>query len=61
MTSAIPALYAAYGTSFPWQERQAAMIRRCVELIDFTHEWDPDGAAEALWRERLDATSGWER
>ncbi len=58
-TAAIPALYTAYRTSFPWQERQAAMVDRCAELIRFTREWDPDGPGEALWRARLEATAGW--
>jgi tRNA A-37 threonylcarbamoyl transferase component Bud32 len=58
-TAAIPALYAGYGTSFPWRERHAAMVGRCAELIEFTHEWEPDGPGEALWRERLGATAAW--
>jgi aminoglycoside phosphotransferase (APT) family kinase protein len=64
--AAIPALYAGYGTSFPWRERQAPMVRRCAELIEFTHElieftheWEQGGPSEALWRERLDATATW--
>jgi tRNA A-37 threonylcarbamoyl transferase component Bud32 len=58
-TSAIPALYAAYGAEFPWHERQAAMVGRCEELIAFTHEWEPGGPGEAQWRARLGVTAGW--
>jgi tRNA A-37 threonylcarbamoyl transferase component Bud32 len=58
-TAAIPSLYSGYGTSFSWRERQAAMVGRCAELIEFTHEWDPGGPAEALWQERLRVTAAW--
>lgn len=58
-TTAIPLLYSAYGTSFSWEDRQSAMTDRCAELIDFTHEWEPGGPAEARWRERLRATAAW--
>jgi hypothetical protein len=37
-TAAIPLLYSGYGTSFSWSERHAAMVDRCAELVDFTHE-----------------------
>jgi tRNA A-37 threonylcarbamoyl transferase component Bud32 len=60
-TAAIPALHDAYGAPAPpWRERRAAMVGRCEELIAFSHEWDPDGPAEVLWRERLEVTSAWE-
>jgi tRNA A-37 threonylcarbamoyl transferase component Bud32 len=58
-TAAIPALYAGYGTSLPWQSRQVAMISRCAELVEFTHEWEPGGSGEVLWRERLALTAAW--
>jgi aminoglycoside phosphotransferase (APT) family kinase protein len=58
-TAAIPSLYSGYGTSFSWRARQAAMVDRCAELVDFTHEWEPAGPAEALWRERLRVTAAW--
>ncbi|GAA5126775.1 phosphotransferase [Pseudonocardia adelaidensis] len=58
-TAAIPSLYSGYGTSFSWSDRQAAMVDRCAELIEFTHEWEPGGPAEVLWRERLRVTAGW--
>ncbi|TWF77438.1 phosphotransferase family enzyme [Pseudonocardia hierapolitana] len=57
--AAIPELYSRYGTSFPWRDRQAAMVERCAELADFTREWEPGGAAEALWHERLRITAAW--
>jgi hypothetical protein len=59
-TAAIPLLYSAHGTSFPWRDRQAAMVGRCAELVEFTHEWEPDGPAEALWHERLRVTAAWQ-
>jgi hypothetical protein len=52
-----PALYAGYGMSFPWWQRQAAMVRRCAELAEFTREWEAGGAGETLWRERLETTA----
>lgn len=57
--AAIPALYAGYGTSFPWWQRQAAMVRRCAELVGFTREWEAGGAGEQLWRDRLETTAAW--
>ena len=59
-TTAIPLLYSGYGTSFSWRDRQAAMVDRCAELVDFTHEWEPGGPAEALWHERLRVTATWQ-
>jgi hypothetical protein len=35
------------------------MIDRRPELVGFTHEWEPGGSAEVLWRERLGGTAGW--
>jgi tRNA A-37 threonylcarbamoyl transferase component Bud32 len=58
--TAIPLLYSGYGTSFSWRARQTAMLDRCAELVDFTHEWEPDGPAEALWHERLRSTATWQ-
>jgi hypothetical protein len=55
----IPLLYSGCGTSFSWRERRAAMVERCAQLVGFTHEWEPDGPAEALWRERLRGTCAW--
>lgn len=59
-TAAIPSLYSGYGTSFSWRDRKAAMVGRCAELAEFSHEWEPDGAAEALWHERLRVTAAWQ-
>jgi tRNA A-37 threonylcarbamoyl transferase component Bud32 len=58
-TAAIPSLYSRYGTSFSWRDRQAAMVERCSELVDFTCEWEPGGPAEALWHERRRITAAW--
>jgi aminoglycoside phosphotransferase (APT) family kinase protein len=57
--ASIPLLYSGYGTSFSWRDLQAAMVERCAQLIEFTHEWEPDGPAEELWRERLRVTAAW--
>ncbi len=56
---ALTALFDAYGTRPPWPHRQTAMLQRCRELLDFAHRWEPGGAAERLWRDRLDVTAGW--
>jgi tRNA A-37 threonylcarbamoyl transferase component Bud32 len=53
------ALFDRYGTRPPWQRRHAAMLQRCRELLDLAHRWEPDGAAERLWRHRIDTTAGW--
>jgi tRNA A-37 threonylcarbamoyl transferase component Bud32 len=60
VTASIPLLYSAYGTSFSWRDRQSAMVERCAQLVGFTHEWEPDGPAEALWRYRLRVTAAWQ-
>ena len=56
---AITSFFAAYGTTPSWQRRHAAMLARCRELLDFAHRWDPDGAGEQLWRQRLATTATW--
>jgi hypothetical protein len=53
------AVTAVLDWEFSWRDRQAAMVERCAQLIEFTHEWEPDGPAEALWRERLRVTAAW--
>ena len=56
---ALGVFFDAYGTRPPWPDRHAAMVRRCRELLDFAHRWQPDGDAERLWRDRIDITAGW--
>ncbi|MEQ4205922.1 phosphotransferase [Actinopolymorpha sp. B17G11] len=56
----LDAFFSAYGGDVPgWATRQAAMIARCRELLDFCHRWDPDGAGVTLWKHRLAETSTW--
>jgi len=56
---ALDALFDSYGTRPPWRHRHAAMLHRCRELLDLSHRWEPGGAAEDLWRHRLQITAGW--
>ncbi|MFG6196435.1 phosphotransferase [Nonomuraea sp. JJY05] len=52
--------FAAYDGPVPsWAERQEAMVARCRDLIDFCSRWEPGGAAEKLWHERLETTAAW--
>ena len=47
-------MYSVYGRSWSWTDRQRAMLERCDDLRKSTQ-----GAAGALWTQRLDATSRW--
>jgi tRNA A-37 threonylcarbamoyl transferase component Bud32 len=58
-SDALGALFDRYGARPPWPSRHAAMLRRCRELLDLAHRWEPDGAAERLWRRRIEVTAGW--
>ncbi|MEV4017057.1 phosphotransferase [Nonomuraea angiospora] len=52
--------FAAYDGPVPsWEERREAMVARCRDLIDFCARWEPGGAGEKLWHERLDTTAAW--
>lgn len=57
---ALAALFDGYGTRPPWRLCHAAMLQRCRELFEFAHRWEPDGAAERLWRRRIETTAGWQ-
>ena len=56
---ALDPLFERYGTRPPWQRRHAAMLARCRELLDLVHRWEPEGAAEQLWRRRIEVTASW--
>lgn len=57
---ALPEFFAAYGGAVPaWPRRQAAMLSRGGELLDFSARRDPGGEAEKHWLEHLDAIAGW--
>lgn len=56
---AIEAFFAAYGNRPTWAERQAAMVRKIREMIDFCHRWDQGGDAVRQWQNRLSATQTW--
>jgi hypothetical protein len=56
---ALDSLFDRYGTRPPWPRRHAAMLHRCRELLDLAHRWEPDGAGERLWRQRIGTTDGW--
>jgi aminoglycoside phosphotransferase len=60
--AAVPSLSAfhhAYGPVPPWPLRQAAMIRRCLWLQEFSKRLDTAGGGAALWEDRLLKTAGW--
>ncbi|MEV0587454.1 phosphotransferase [Nonomuraea sp. NPDC050310] len=57
---ALPEFFAAYGGPIPdWPARQAAMVARCQELLDFCTRWEPGGPGEKTWLERIEAVTGW--
>ncbi|MFD2348933.1 hypothetical protein ACFSTC_05265 [Nonomuraea ferruginea] len=52
--------FEAYGGPVPsWEERHAAMLNRCRNLLDFAARWEPGGEGEKLWRQRIDDTADW--
>ncbi|MFI7617988.1 phosphotransferase [Nonomuraea terrae] len=56
----LPHFFAAYdGPVPPWEERRAAMVARCRELLDFCTRWEPGGPGESLWHDRLEITAAW--
>ncbi|HWC24434.1 MAG TPA: hypothetical protein VG502_19225 [Flexivirga sp.] len=55
----LPAFFAANGSTPPWAQRQAAMIRRCRWLEAFTNAWDANGPAVALWQQRARTVADW--
>ncbi|MFF4194701.1 phosphotransferase [Nonomuraea sp. NPDC001831] len=56
----LPRFFDAYGGPVPsWAERQASMVARCRDLLEFCGRWEPGGGGEKLWRERLDLTAAW--
>jgi len=60
--SAVPSLsvfHDAYGSVPPWPLRQAAMVRRCMWLQEFSTHLDPNGDGAALWQDRATMTAHW--
>ena len=55
---AMPALFDASGLDLGWPSRQAAMVRRCEELLEMSERSQSIDAAD-LWTDRLRATEGW--
>lgn len=50
--------FAGYGGIVaPWHARQAAMIRRCLELEAFCRRWDAGSASIRVWASRVEATA----
>ncbi|NUT43286.1 MAG: phosphotransferase [Thermoactinospora sp.] len=57
---ALPYFFEAYGGPVPsWTERQAAMLTRCHQLLEFCSRWEPGGEGEKTWLERIEAVTGW--
>jgi len=58
LISALPALFAGYQERPGWAERQAAMLTRCEQLLDFVRRWPaPDDAGVRQWQRRTAATA----
>lgn len=58
LLGALPSLYAGYQERPGWPERQAAMLARCAELLNFVRRWSaPDDAAVRQWQRRTAATA----
>ena len=47
----------AYGLQPSWQQRRAAMLTRCQQLLDMARRWSIDAAQ--LWQQRLQITARW--
>lgn len=57
--SELPRLFAAYGRTPPWPDRQNAMVRRCVELEQFCRDWEPAGSGVTSWMRRRGQVESW--
>ncbi|GAA3631292.1 phosphotransferase [Microlunatus ginsengisoli] len=55
----LPSLFAAYGRTPAWADRQDSMVRRCAQLEQFCREWDPAGGGVEMWIERGRQASAW--
>ncbi len=49
--------FEAYGLQPSWEQRRAAMLARCQELLDLCRRWSADTAQ--VWQQRLHVTSRW--
>jgi len=58
LVDALPSLFAGFQDRPGWAERQAAMLARCEELLDFVRRW-PGGDETAVrqWQRRSAATA----
>jgi aminoglycoside phosphotransferase (APT) family kinase protein len=56
---AMPAFFAAYGSTPPWPERKSVMLDRCRWLEAFCRRWDPNSAGTKQWQLRAAITASW--
>jgi aminoglycoside phosphotransferase len=54
---ALDGFFDAYGWRPAWDQRQAAMVARCQQLLDMCRRWSPD--AVRVWQDRVAVTAGW--
>jgi aminoglycoside phosphotransferase (APT) family kinase protein len=47
----------AYGLRPSWEQRRAAMLTRCQQLLDMCRRWSVDAAQ--VWQQRLQITARW--
>ncbi len=58
LVTALPALFAGYGSEPAWRVRQERMLVKCRWAIDFAARWPGGGTAgHDLWQSRLAATA----
>lgn len=55
----LAAFFDAYGQRPSWQQRQRAMIDRCLWLEAFAQRWDADGDGVRVWQQRARVTAAW--
>lgn len=53
LTDHLDSLFDGYGDRPAWEERHAAMIRRCEDMVEFTSRWEL--SARELWEDRARA------
>jgi aminoglycoside phosphotransferase (APT) family kinase protein len=57
---ALEDFFAGYGGPIPaWPQRQAAIVTRCEQLVQFCWRWEPNGPGVALWAERAAIAARW--
>lgn len=57
--AALPSFFDSYGWTPSWEMRKSTMRERCAWFEQFCRDWDPEGPAVALWRERRRQVESW--